>query len=95
MALRVSLGRIVLADDPVAADFTCTRLMGLNPLRVNYLAQAAEFLGNGTPERIVQLARTAAPACSNRSRCCRSSLTCAVFRNRPRRKIRECLPSPR
>jgi len=29
--------------------------MGLNPLRVNYLAQAAEFLGNGTPERIVQL----------------------------------------
>jgi uncharacterized protein (DUF362 family) len=50
-----SLGRIVLADDPVAADFVCTRLMGLNALRVNYLAQAAEFLGNGTPERIVQL----------------------------------------
>ena len=50
-----NLGRIVLADDPVAADFVCTRLMGLNPLRVNYLAQAAEFLGNGTPERIVQL----------------------------------------
>ena len=50
-----SLGRIVLADDPVSADFVCTRLMGLNPLRVNYLAQAAEFLGNGTPDRIVQL----------------------------------------
>jgi uncharacterized protein (DUF362 family) len=50
-----NLGRIVLADDPVAADFVCTRLMGLNPLRLNYLAQAAEFLGNGTPERIVQL----------------------------------------
>ena len=50
-----SLGRIVLADDPVAADFVCSRLMGLNPLRVNYLAQAAEFLGNGTAERIVQL----------------------------------------
>ena len=50
-----NLGRIVLADDPVAADFVCTRLMGLNPLRVNYLAQAAEFLGNGTPDRIVQL----------------------------------------
>ena len=49
------LGRIVLSDDPVAADFVCTRLMGLNPLRVNYLAQAAEFLGNGSPERIVQL----------------------------------------
>jgi len=50
-----NLGRIVLADDPVAADFVCMRLMGLNPLRVNYLAQAAEFLGNGTTDRIVQL----------------------------------------
>jgi len=53
-----NLGRIVLADDPVAADFVCSRLMGLNPLRVNYLAQAAEFLGNGTPERIVHLGET-------------------------------------
>jgi uncharacterized protein (DUF362 family) len=49
------LGRIVLADDPVAADFTCTRLMGLNPMRVNYLSQASAFLGNGAPERIVHL----------------------------------------
>ena len=30
--------------------------MGLNPLRVAHLAQAAEFLGNGAPERIIQLA---------------------------------------
>jgi uncharacterized protein (DUF362 family) len=57
-----NLGRIVLADDPVAADFVCSRLMGLNPLRVNYLAQAAEFLGNGTPERIVQLGEMLPPA---------------------------------
>ena len=57
-----SLGRIVLADDPVAADFVCTRLMGLNALRVNYLAQAAEFLDNGTPERIVQLGEMLPPA---------------------------------
>jgi uncharacterized protein (DUF362 family) len=49
------LGRIVLADDPIAADFTCTRLMGLNPMRVNYLAQAAAFLGNGAPGRILHL----------------------------------------
>src|ERR1039457_767169 len=28
------LGKIVLADDPVAADFTCARLMGLDPYRV-------------------------------------------------------------
>jgi uncharacterized protein (DUF362 family) len=57
-----NLGRIVLADDPVAADFVCTRLMGLNPLRVNYLAQAAEFLGNGTLERIVHLGEMLPPA---------------------------------
>ncbi len=50
-----SLGRIVMADDPVAADFTCARLMGLNPWRVRYLAQAAELLGNGGPDRIDQL----------------------------------------
>jgi uncharacterized protein (DUF362 family) len=50
-----TLGRIVLSDDPVAADFTCARLMGLNPWRVSYLAQAAEFLGNGATERIQQL----------------------------------------
>jgi uncharacterized protein (DUF362 family) len=50
------LGRIVMADDPVAADFTCTRLMGLKPWRVPYLAQAAEFLGNGATERIEQIA---------------------------------------
>ena len=60
-----NLGRIVMADDPVAADFTCTHLMGLNPARVNCLAQAAEFLGNGAPERIAHLGeslpRTVAP----------------------------------
>jgi uncharacterized protein (DUF362 family) len=50
-----NLGCIVLSDDPVTADFTGTRLMGLNPWRVPYLAQAAEFLGNGATERIQQL----------------------------------------
>jgi uncharacterized protein (DUF362 family) len=45
-----------------AADCICTRLMGLNPLRVKYLAQAAEFLGNGTAERIVQLGEMLPPA---------------------------------
>jgi uncharacterized protein (DUF362 family) len=50
------LGRVVLSDDPVAADFTCTRLMGLNPWRVPYLAQAAQFLGNGAAERMEQAA---------------------------------------
>ena len=46
------LGKIVLADDPVAADFTCARLMGLDPHRVWHLARAAQFLGNGSCDRI-------------------------------------------
>ena len=31
-------------------------LDGAHPLRVPHLAQAAEFLGNGAPERVIQLA---------------------------------------
>ena len=46
------LGKIVLADDPVAADFTCARLMGLNPHAVWHLDRAAHFLGNGFHDRI-------------------------------------------
>jgi uncharacterized protein (DUF362 family) len=49
------LGRIVMSDDPVAADFTCARLMGFDPYRIGYLAQAAQFLGNGDVRRIEQL----------------------------------------
>jgi len=45
------LGKIVLADDPVAADFVCARLMGLNPSLVWHLDRAARFLGNG-PDRV-------------------------------------------
>ena len=71
-----TLGRIVLADDPVAADFMCARLMGLNPLRVAHLAQAAEFLGNGASERIIQLAEQLPHTLvCDRSRYCRSSRT--------------------
>jgi uncharacterized protein (DUF362 family) len=50
------LGKVVLSDDPVAADFTCARLMGLHPERVWHLDQAARFLGNGSANRIVLLA---------------------------------------
>jgi uncharacterized protein (DUF362 family) len=45
-----------MADDPVAADFTCARLMGFNPYRISHLAQAAQFLGNGDVQRIRQIA---------------------------------------
>jgi hypothetical protein len=40
------LGRFVLADDPVAADATCARLMGLEPDRVPYIREASTFLGD-------------------------------------------------
>ena len=50
------LGKIVLSDDPVAADFTCARLMGLEPNGVWHLNRAARFLGNGSPGRIDMLA---------------------------------------
>jgi len=46
------LGKLVLADDPIAADFTCARLMGLNPRLVWHLDRASHFLGNGSPSRI-------------------------------------------
>lgn len=50
------LNRVVLADDPVAADFTCARLMGINPMTVAHLREASHFLGNGSPARILHLA---------------------------------------
>jgi len=46
------LGKIVLANDPVAADFVCAQLMGLNPNLVWHLDRASHFLGNGSPGRI-------------------------------------------
>jgi uncharacterized protein (DUF362 family) len=49
------LGKIVLADDPVAADATCARLMGFDPLRVQHLSDAGRFLGNLKAERITML----------------------------------------
>jgi uncharacterized protein (DUF362 family) len=41
-----ALGKLVLADDPVAADATCARLMGLEPARVVHIRVAGDFLGN-------------------------------------------------
>jgi len=51
-----ALHKVVLADDPVAADSTCARLMGLNPARIAHIAEASRFLGNLQPSRIRQLA---------------------------------------
>jgi uncharacterized protein (DUF362 family) len=49
------LGKIVLADDPVAADATCARLMGINPNGVPHIRETALFLGNAVPHAIEQL----------------------------------------
>jgi len=52
------LGKIVLSGDPVAADATCARLMGLEPDRVVHVREAAKFLGNSSPKLIVQVGET-------------------------------------
>jgi uncharacterized protein (DUF362 family) len=57
------LNRIVLADDPVAADATCARLMGLDPSRITHIRIGAQFLGNASTKRIDQVAEVVcAPA---------------------------------
>jgi uncharacterized protein (DUF362 family) len=53
---RPPTGKIVLANDPVAADATCVRLMGFNPLQVRHLSAARHFLGNRREDRITMLA---------------------------------------
>ncbi len=52
------LNRIVLADDPVAADATCARLMGLEPDKIAHIRAGAQFLGNSSVAMIDQLAET-------------------------------------
>ena len=56
-----TLGRIVLADDPVAADATCARLMGFDPSRIVHVREGARFLGNADPGHIDQVGETVRP----------------------------------
>jgi uncharacterized protein (DUF362 family) len=57
------LHRIVLADDTVAADATCARLMGLDPDKVAHILAGAQFLGNSSVALIDQVGeRFCAPA---------------------------------
>jgi len=48
------LGTIVLADDPVAADATCARLMGFEPSRIVHIREGSRFLGNASPGLVDQ-----------------------------------------
>jgi len=50
------LGKIVLSDDPVAADATCARLMGFDPLQIRHLSDGSRFLGNLRADQIAMLA---------------------------------------
>lgn len=53
------LRSIVLADDLVAADATCARLMGLEPDRIVHIHEASKFLGNSCAKLIDQAGETA------------------------------------
>ena len=49
------LHRIVLADDPVAADTVCAELMGFDPRRLRHLVRAATVLGRfAEPEHLTE-----------------------------------------
>jgi uncharacterized protein (DUF362 family) len=47
-------GFIAMSQDVVAADATCCRVIGLDPERLPYLAEAGRFLGNIDPARLEQ-----------------------------------------
>jgi uncharacterized protein (DUF362 family) len=48
------LGFIAMGADPVAVDATCARVIGLDPLKLTYLAAASRFLGVLDETRIEQ-----------------------------------------
>jgi uncharacterized protein (DUF362 family) len=53
-------GVLLFGDDPVAADSTACRVMGLRPEKVDYLARASTMLGHMEPARIQQLGESIA-----------------------------------
>ena len=56
-------GQIVLAADPVAADATCSRLMGFEPDRIMHIREATRFLGNASQGLIDQAGEVLTPTC--------------------------------
>lgn len=46
------VGLIAMGRDVVSVDATCARVMGIDPARVGYLAEAAQFLGHLAESRI-------------------------------------------
>lgn len=50
----VASGVLLFADDPVAADTIGATLMGFDPERIPYIAEAGRFLGQTDRDRILQ-----------------------------------------
>ena len=50
-----TLGKIVLAEDAVAAAATCARLMGFEPGRITHIREGSRFLGNASPGVVDQV----------------------------------------
>jgi len=53
-------GVLLFGDDPVAADSTACRVMGLRPEKVDYLSRAATMLGHMEATKIQQLGESVA-----------------------------------
>jgi uncharacterized protein (DUF362 family) len=53
-----SAGVLLFADDPVAADATASRIMGLRPEKVDYLAKAGTMLGHLELNKLRHLGET-------------------------------------
>src|SRR4029077_8235269 len=49
----INLNRIILSDDPVAADIVCAPLLGLIPERIAHIREASLFLGNASNHEIL------------------------------------------
>jgi len=69
MGQPVRSGVVVISRDPVAADVTASRMMGMDPEKIDYLMEAGRFLGQSRSELIEQrgedperLAKRFAPA---------------------------------
>lgn len=55
-----SSGILVMGDDPVAVDATCSRAMGLRPEKIEYLRRAGLLLGNSSESKIKQIGESIA-----------------------------------
>ena len=49
-----ALGCVAMGTDLVAVDSTCARMIGLDPIKISYVKEAGQFLGQADQRRIVQ-----------------------------------------